>query len=694
MKEYEVAKLRDVVLVGHGGSGKTSLCEAMLFTGKATKRHGSVDDGTSVLDYSPEEIQRKITISLSVGHLEWKEHFFNLVDTPGYADFVGEVKAALCVADSALLVLRAAGGVEVGSMNVWDRIEGLSLPAFLCVTGMDKEHADFWSCIEQANEAFPRRVLPVLVPIGAGESFRGIVDVISKKAYVYDDHGKFTESADIPADVGAQVNEAREKLMDGVAEGDDSLLEKYLDKGELESSEILEGLRKSMAKGAVLPVAALSGSKCTGIPQLLDLLAAVLPSPLDRPPVKGSTPGTDKPKERKPDVGEPTCALVFKTLSEPHVGELFIMRVFSGRLEAGSDVLNATANKSEKVGQIFRVQGKDRTDVTALKAGEFGAAVKLKATSTGDTLCSEDDPIDLGGIKFPEPVLSEAVRPKSKGDEEKIATGLSRLKEEDPTFTVVVDPELRQTLLNGMGELHLEVIVGKLRDRFGVEVEIAKPKIPYRETIKGKAEVQGRYKKQTGGRGQYGDVWIRVEPRKRGEGFEFVDEIVGGAIPNKYIPAVKKGIEEASKEGVLAGYQVVDFRTYLFDGSFHTVDSSDMAFKIAGSMAFKKAITDARPILLEPIMEIEVTVPETCTGDIMGDLSSRRGKILGMDARGKMQTVKALVPQSELYKYSTHLRSLTQGRGSHTAKFAYYEEVPHELSERVIADSKQEKEKE
>jgi elongation factor G len=694
LKEYEVAKLRNIILVGHGGAGKTSLCESLLFSAKATKRFGKVDDGTSVLDYAPEEIQRKITISLALGHLEWNDHFFNLVDTPGYADFVGEVKAGLQVADSALIVLKAAGGVEVGTMNVWDAVEEKSLPGFVCVTAMDKEHADFWACVAQASESFSRRVLPVLVPIGSGESFQGVVDVISMKAYTCDGQGKSTEKPEVPADVLQKAQEAREKLMDGVAEGDDGLLEKYLDKGELDSAEIIDGLRKSISKGIVLPVAAVSAHKSIGVHQLLDILATVLPSPLDRPPVKGVTPGTDKPQERKPIAEDPMCALIFKTVSEPHVGELSIMRIFSGKLEAGTDVLNATKNRSEKVGQIFRIQGRERTEVPVLKAGEFGAAVKLKATSTGDTLCSDDSPIELGGIKFPEPALSEAVRPKSKGDEEKIATGLSRLKDEDPTFTVFVDPELRQTLINGMGELHLEVIVGKLRDRFGVEVEITKPKIPYRETIKGKAEVQGRYKKQTGGRGQYGDVWIRVEPLKKGEGFDFVDEIVGGSIPGKYIPAVRKGVEEASKEGVLAGYPVVDFRTELFDGSYHTVDSSDLAFKIAGSMAFKKAILEAKPVLLEPIVEIEVAVPETCTGDVMGDLSSRRGKILGMDTRGKMQTVRALVPQAELYKYSTHLRSLTQGRGSHTAKFAYYEEVPHELSERVIADSKQEKEKE
>ena len=693
MKEYDVAKLRNVVFVGHGGAGKTSLCEAMLFSGKATKRLGKVDDGTSVLDYSPEEIQRKISISLALGHLEWKDHFFNLIDTPGYADFVGEVRAALSVADNALIVLRAAGGVEVGTVHVYDMLAEKSLPACACVTAMEKEHADFWSCVQQASESFSRRVLPVIVPIGAGDAFKGVVDLVSKKAYLFDEHGKFTEAA-IPADVLPKMEEAREKLMDGAAEGDDTLLEKYLEKGELDAKEIVDGLRKSTLKCAVIPVAVVSGHKAIGVSQLLDLMATVMASPADRGPVKGTLPGTDKAAERKPLVEEPMCALVFKTVSEPHVGELSIMRVFSGKMEAGSDVLNATKSKSEKVGQIFRLQGRDRVDVPVLRPGEFGAAVKLRNTSTADTLCSHDDPIELGGIKFPLPVLSEAVRPKTKGDEDKIATGLSRLKEEDPTFSVVVDGELRQTLLNGMGELHLEVLVGKLRDRFGVEVEIAKPKIPFRETIKGRAEVQGKYKKQTGGRGQYGDVWIKIEPLKKGEGFDFVDDIVGGAIPNKFIPAVKKGIEESSKEGVLAGYPVVDFRVSLFDGTFHTVDSSDMAFKIAGSMAFKKAVLEARPVLLEPIMEIEVTMPESCTGDIMGDLSSRRGKILGMGSHGKMQTVKALVPASELYKYSTHLRSMTQGRATHTAKFAYYEEVPHEFSERIIAESKQEKEKE
>lgn len=692
MKEHDVAKLRNVAFVGHGGSGKTSLCEAFLYTGKATKRFGRVDDGTSILDHSPEEVQRKITISLSVGHFEWKDCLFNVIDTPGYADFVGDVKAGLSVADSVLLVMRAAGGVEVGTMRVWDFVEENSLPAFLCVTMMDKEHSDFWACVQGASDSFSRRVLPVILPVGVGESFSGVVDVISMKAYAYSGQGEFTEQKEIPADLLPRAEEAREKLIDGVAEGDDALLEKYLENGTLEAGEIVEGLQKSLIKGAVLPVAAVSGYTCIGAHQLLDLLTTVLPSPLDRGPVEGVVPGSDTKVELKAQADEPLCALVFKTVSEPHVGELSLVRIFSGGLSSGSDVFNATKGKAEKTGQLFKLQGKDRGEVSSLSPGEFGAAVKLRDTSTGDTLCSQAKRIDLGGIAFPAPVLSEALRPKAKGDEEKIANGLSRLKEEDPTFTVVVDGELRQTLLNGMGELHLEVVVGKLKDRFGVEVDIIKPKVPYRETIRGKADVQGRYKKQTGGRGQYGDVWIKLEPRGRGEGFEFVNKIVGGAIPTKYIPAVQKGIEEASKEGVLAGYPFVDFRTYLYDGSFHTVDSSDMAFKIAGSMALKKAVLQARPVLLEPIMEVEVTVPDECMGDVMGDLSSKRGKILGMDSQGTMQQVRALVPRSELYKYSTNLRSLTQGRGSHTSEFSSYEELPRELTERVVADAKKDEE--
>ena len=694
MKDYDVAKLRNMALIGHGGSGKTSLCEALLFNTKATKRLGRVDDGTSTLDYTPEEIQRKITISLSLGHLEWRDHLFYIIDSPGYADFVGDVKAGLHVADSALLVLRAAGGVEVGTVKLWDFVEEQSLPAFACVTMMDKEHSDFWACVSAASETFSRRVIPVILPIGTGESFSGVVDVLSMKAYLYNSDGQFTEQKEIPADVKKQAEEAREKLVDGVAESDDALLEKYLEKGSLDPKEIIEGLRASLVKRTILPVAAVSAHKGIGISQLLEVLSIALPSPLDRGSIKGTVPGSGKEVERKPLPTEPLCAMVFKTISEPHVGELSLMRIFSGSLEAGSDALNATKNKGEKIGQLFRLQGKERTEVVSLKPGEFGAAVKLRDTSTGDTLCSSSSPILLKPIKFPQPALSEALKPKAKGDEEKIATGLSRLKEEDPTFTVFVDPELKQTLLNGMGELHLEVLVGKLRDRFGVEVDIVKPKVPYRETIKGKAEVQGRHKKQSGGRGQFGDVWIKIEPKKRGEGFEFENEIVGGSIPTKYIPAVQKGVEEASKEGVLAGYPIVDFKVQLFDGSYHTVDSSDLAFKIAGSIAFKKAVQEARPILLEPIMEVEVTVPDDCMGDVMGDLSSKRGRILGMDSHGKMQRVRALVPQAELYKYATNLRSLTQGRAYHTAKFAYYEELPQEMAEKVIAEAKLEKEKE
>ncbi|UCF79694.1 MAG: elongation factor G [Candidatus Eiseniibacteriota bacterium] len=692
MKEHDVADLRNVAFVGHGGSGKTSLCEAFLYNGKATTRLGKVEDGTSIFDHSPEEIQRKITIALSVGHFEWKDCLFNVIDTPGYADFVGDVKASLAVVDSAILTMRAAGGVEVGTVRMWDFIEANSLPAFLCVTMMDKEHADFWACVQGASDAFSKRVLPVILPIGAGESFSGVVDVVSMKAFTYSDHGKFTEQKELPDEVRQRAEEAREKLIDGVAEGDDALLEKYLENGTLEAGEIVEGLQKSFAKGDVIPAVAVSGHRGTGVQHLLDLLSTVLPSPSDRGPVEGVSPGSDNKIELKPQASEPFCGLVFKTVSEPHVGELSLVRVFSGKLQSGSDAYNSTKGKAEKIGQLFRLQGKDRKEVASLGPGEFGAAVKLRDTSTGDTLCSQAKRIKLVPIEFPAPVLSEALKPKAKGDEEKIANGLSRLKEEDPTFTVVADPELRQTLLNGMGELHLEVIIGKLKDRFGVEVDIVKPKVPYRETIRGKAEVQGRYKKQTGGRGQYGDVWIKMEPRKRGEGFEFENLIVGGAIPSKYIPAVQKGVEESSREGVLAGYPMVDFKISLFDGSFHTVDSSDLAFKIAGSMAFKKAALQAKPILLEPIMEVEVTVPDECMGDVMGDLSSKRGKILGMDSRGTMQQVRAFVPQAELYKYSTNLRSLTQGRGSHTAKFASYEEVPRELTEKVVADSKQKEE--
>jgi len=694
VKEYATGDIRNLCLVGHGGCGKTSLAEAMLFTAGAISRLGSVDEGNTVSDYNPDEIERKISIALSYVHADWNGKKINVLDSPGYADFVGEVVSGLRVADFAVVVISAQAGIEVGTESVWKLADEEKLGRLIFINRLDKEHADFDKVLGQLQERFGNAVTPIQFAVNPGEDFDSVVDLISMKLVKYqrDKSGKFT-AQDIPGDLQARAADLREKLVEKVAEADDELMERYFENGDLSEEELKRGLRKGIAEGTIYPVLAGAATANIGTRHLLDFVAEYCPSPLDAPAEVGKKPDSDEEVEVKPDPEAPTAALVFKTVSEMHLGELSFFRVYSGAVRSGTELLNASRGITEKIGQIYEMNGKNRHEVGIVRAGDIGAVVKLRDTHTGDTLCDKKSPVVLRGIAFPEPVIRVAVEPKSKGDEEKISAGLSALHEEDPTFTVQYDAELRQTIISGQGELHLEVVIKRLKDKFGVDVSLTEPKIPYRETLRKKAEAQGKYKKQTGGRGQYGDVWLRLEPLPRGQGFEFVDAIVGGVVPSKYIPAVEKGVREAMAEGVIAGFPVQDVKVTLYDGSFHPVDSSDLAFKIAASMGFKKAFKEADPVILEPIYDVEVIVPEEYLGDVMGDLSARRGKILGIDSEGPFQVIKAKVPLAELYKYSTTLRSLTQGRGMHRRRFSHYEEVPKEIAEKLIAQAEEEKQK-
>lgn len=693
MKEYTVDKIRNVGLVSHGGVGKTSLAEAILFSGGETNRLGKVDDGTTISDYSVDEVERKISISTSMLHLNWKNHKVNVLDTPGYSDFVGEVISAYQVCDAAIVLLNGVAGIEVGTETVVRLAEAKNIPRVFFVNRLDKENADFNKLLEMAKARFGNAVVALQFPTNEGEAFDGIIDLIKMKLLKFEKNnsGKFAENP-IPDNFADRAAELRNALMETISENDEELLNIFCETGELTDEQLKTGLRNELVKGNIFPVMCGAATANIGVHQLLDLIVTACPSPMDRPKIEGVKPGTSEKITRDIKADAPTSALVFKTVSEPHVGELSFIRVFSGTVRTGSEMLNATKNAPEKIGQIYFMNGKNRKEIGQVEVGDIGAIVKLKGTSTGDTLCDKAQPILLPEIKFPEPVIRVAVVPKAKGDEEKISTGLNTIQDEDPTFKVVIDPELKQTIIHGQGEMHLDIIIKRLKDKYGVEVDVVEPKIPYRETIKGKSEGAHKYKKQSGGRGQYGDVSLRVEPLARGEGYEFVDAVVGGVIPGKYIPAVEKGIKEALVGGVVAGYPVVDIRVTVYYGSYHTVDSSDMAFKIAGSMCFKKLFKEAKPILLEPIYDVEVNVPEEYMGDVMGDISSRRGKIQGMDAEGSFQIIKAKVPLAELHKYSTTLRSLTQGRGVHRRKFSHYEEVPKETADKVIAQAEVAKE--
>jgi elongation factor G len=692
LKEFKTEQLRNLGVVAHGGAGKTSLVEAMLYSAGVTSRLGRVDDGNTISDYNEDEIARKISISSSLLHVEWKDYKINFVDMPGYQDFIGEIISGLRVTETALVLLSALSGVEVGTEQVWSIAEKYGISRAFFINKLDKEHAEFDKIVEKVQKRFGHQAIPLQLPIGEGLNFKGLVDLVKMKAYLFE--GTEAREDKIPKELEEKVKKNREKLVEAVAEADDSLLEKYFEKGSLTEDEFKTGLRKGIVEHKVFPIFCGSAANCWGMKQFLDHIVDFFPSPADFKEVKGKEPNSGKEKILKISPDGPLAALVFKTVSEPHVGELSFLKVFSGKLKSGDDVLNSGTNTTERIGQIYSMNGRERKETGLVIAGDLGALVKLKNTHTGDTLCDRKEQIIISPVEFPHPVINLAIRPKSKGDEEKIANGFSKLHEEDPTFIMEVDADIRQTIIHGQGELHLEIIVDRLKRKFGVEAEIEKPRIPYRETIKAKVEAQGKYKRQSGGRGQYGDCWLRLEPLGKSEGFQFENEIVGGAIPSKYIPAVEKGVAEAMNEGVVAGYKMVDLKVTIFDGTYHDVDSSDLAFKIAGSMGFKKAAAEAKPILLEPIYIVEVTVPEEFMGDVMGDLSSRRGRILGMESDGSFQKIKAQVPLAELYRYSTSLRSLTQGRGLHSREFSHYEEVPREIADKIVKESQEAKEKE
>ena len=694
MKEFSTAQIRNVALIAHHGVGKTSLAEAMLFLSKATNRIGRISDGSTMLDYAADEIQRQITINLSLAQFEWSGHKINLLDTPGYPDFVGDVHSALRVADAALLVLRANTGVEVGTEVVWEIVKHEKTPVLLVVNMMDKEHADFGAAVRSAHDRLGLNAVPTQLPIGQADKFHGIVDLIENKAFTFQGKGIEEKSQEIPIpdDMKAAVAEARAHLMEEAATADEVLMEKFLSTNDLTVAEIRKGLCERVVQGDLAPAFCCSAFHNHGVKEVLDEVVDVLPSPLDVPPEKAEGAANGQAVVCKPDAAEPTAALVFKTLSEQHLGDLSLIRLYSGHIQPGRELLNTARSRSEKIGALYNLIGKERFECKSAVAGDIVAAVKLKETHTGDSLSDKARPTRFKGPRFPGHVTAECIRPRTKGDEEKMAQGLNRLHEEDPTFGRHFEPSTKETLVYGMGDLQLEVAVDRLKKRFNVEVVLTKPHVPYRETIRSKAQDEYRHKKQTGGRGQFGEVHLRLEPRKRGEGFEFVDEIKGGVVPNQYIPAVEKGVIAGMERGPLAGYPVVDVRAALFFGKYHDVDSSEMAFKIAAETCFHQAMLKANPVLLEPVEEVQVRVPEEYLGDVMGDLSSRRGKIQGTESDGRYQVIRSLVPMSELYKYASHLRSITQGRGIHESRISHYEDVPRELADKVIAAARAEKE--
>ncbi|NPV44184.1 MAG: elongation factor G [Firmicutes bacterium] len=693
MKKFATERLRNIGLIAHSGAGKTSLAEAMLYNSGVIDRLGRVEDGTTTTDYDPEEIKRQISINAALAPCPWKEHKINIIDTPGYFDFVGEVKGGLRVSDGAIVVVCAVSGIEVGTEQVWDYANEYELPKMFFINKMDRENANFFKVLDDLRDKFGQNVVPFQLPIGAEANFKGFVDVVDMKAYYFD--GKNLTEGEIPGDLKDKIDSYRDMIIEAVAESDDELLMKYLEGEKLTEDEIHSGLRNGVLNGKIVPVLCGSATANKGIQPLMDTIINYLPSPKDTPAVKGVNPKTGEKTERKADDSEPFCALVFKTMADPYVGRLTLFRVYSGVLKSDSTVYNSNKGETEKIGQIYVMHGKKQEAVPEVQAGDLAAVAKLQYTTTSDTLCDKDNPIQLKEIQFPKPVIAAAIQPKAKGDEEKIGSGLSRLAEEDPTFEVTKDTETNQIIIKGMGDVHLEVICSRLSSKFGTEVLLDTPKVPYRETIRSSVKVEGKHKKQSGGRGQYGHVWLELQPlTDSDEEFVFEDKIFGGAVPKQYIPAVEKGLRESLKEGVLAGYPVVNVKAILYDGSYHTVDSSEMAFKIAASMAFKKGALQASPVLLEPIMNVEVVVPEAYMGDIIGDLNKKRGRILGMDPKNGFQVIKAQVPQAEMFKYATDLRSMTQGRGTFTATFSHYEEVPAHISEKIIEEAKKQKQEE
>ncbi len=688
MAEFQTQNIRNIALMGHGSEGKTTLTEAMLFAAGMIDRQGKVEDGSTVSDFDPEEKKRGFSIGASYAPIAWNGKVINTIDVPGYFDFIGELMGPLRVAETAVIVIGGVNGLSVGAEKAWNYAGEHKLGRMFVVNQMDREHANFEKIVAQLREKYGSSVVPILLPLGQGASFKGVVNVLEHKAY----EGAYKKSKEVPmpADLEGEVNEAMEYLTEQAASADDDLMMKYLEGEELTHDEIMDGFRKGMKDGIIVPVVAVSALTGVGIARMMDLMAKYLPSPAHEGlHQKGTNPKTGEEETRESKDDQPFSALVFKTIADPFVGKLSLFRIFSGMLTSSTTLYNSTKEKTEKAGGLFSLRGNKQTAVDKFHAGDIGALAKLQITSTGDTLCDPNNPIVYAPIEFPAPSISKAVFAAKQGEEDKVFSGLNRLAEEDPSIVIAKNPETTETELSGAGEMHLEVIRNKLASKFGANAVLQDPKIPYRETIRKTVKVQGRHKKQTGGHGQFGDVWIEFSPITDSEtDFEFVDAVVGGVVPRNFIPSVEKGLRENLVKGVLAGYPMVHLRAKLYDGSYHPVDSSEMAFKTAARIAYKKGCMDASPVLLEPIMHVEVLVPDDYMGDIMGDMNKRRGRIIGMSGENGMQKLEAEAPLAEMLKYATDLRSMTQARGSFSMKFERYEEVPQSEAQKIIANAK------
>ncbi len=685
-RKYQLEKLRNIGIIAHIDAGKTTTTERILYYTGVSHKIGEVHEGTATMDWMEQEKERGITITSASTTCFWRSHMINIIDTPGHVDFTVEVERALRVLDGAVGVFCAVGGVEPQSETVWRQADKYHVPRIAFVNKMDRTGADFFSVVGEINEKLNGNPLVMQFPIGSESDFAGVVDLVKMKAIIWDSDilGATFSEKEIPSELADQALEYRNMMIEKLSDFDDTIMEKYLEGGDISEEEIKKAVRRATIETKLTPVLCGSAFKNKGVQPLLDAVVDFLPSPIDVPPIKGVNPKTGGGVERKASESEPLSLLAFKIMSDPYVGKLTYFRVYSGTLKAGSYAYNSTKGKMERIGRLLRMHANKREDVDAVYAGDIAAAIGLKYTATGDTLCDEKHPVLLESMEFPEPVISIAVEPKTKADRDKLSSALQKLAEEDPTFRVKYDEETNQTIISGMGELHLEIIVDRLKREFKVGVNVGKPQVAYKESIKGSIKQEGKFVRQTGGHGQYGHVWIEIEPLERGKGFEFVDKIVGGVVPKEYIPAVETGIRDAAESGILAGYPMVDFRVTLYDGSYHEVDSSDMAFKIAASMAFKEGAKKAKPYILEPIMDVEVTTPEQYLGDVMGDINSRRGKIKNMSEKGKLKIIKAYIPLSEMFGYATVLRSITQGRGTYTMQFSHYDEVPKSIADKII----------
>ncbi len=686
-RKTPLERVRNIGIMAHIDAGKTTTTERVLFYTGVSHKIGEVHDGAATMDWMEQEQERGITITSAATTCTWDNHQINIIDTPGHVDFTIEVERSLRVLDGAVGVFCAVGGVQPQSETVWRQADRYSVPRIAFVNKMDRTGADFFNVVDEIRERLGHNAVALNIPIGAEEDFQGVVDLVSMKAIVWKDEamGAMYDVVDIPADLQEVSEERREQLLDAVLVNDEELMMAYLEGEEIDQDALKACIRKSVLDISVIPVLCGTAFKNKGVQTLLDAVVDYMPAPVDVPAIKGVNPETEADDERHSSDDEPFSALAFKVMTDPFVGTLTFFRVYSGVAEAGSYVVNTTKNKKERLGRILQMHANERSEIKEVRAGDIAAAVGLKATTTGDTLCTPDAPIILERMEFPEPVISVAIEPKTKADQEKMGVALGRLAAEDPSFRVRTDEETGQTIISGMGELHLEILVDRMRREFNVDANVGKPQVAYRETIRSATKSEGKFVRQSGGRGQYGHCWLEIEPLEAGAGFEFVDKITGGAIPREYIPAVGKGCEEAMANGVLAGYPMVDIRATVVDGSYHDVDSNEMAFKVAGSMGFRKGCLEANPVILEPMMEVEVVTPEDYMGDIVGDLNRRRGRVLGMEDRSGVKVVEAEVPLSEMFGYSTNVRSMSQGRATYTMQFKHYEEVPKNIAQEIIA---------